>query len=262
MIRALAWIAERTPLPVAHHLSRLLAWVWWLVVPVRKRLAVQNLASCFPDLPPGPTLRRCVAEILLGYVELLQLDRVRFTWEGAELIHDRAPAGSLVLCGHGGSWDLVAAAIPRAQLLRVAMFVRRPSDPGVNALIERIRVERGLTLLPPDDSMSELYARLERGETIALALDQRRNSGIPVPFFGRPAWTSPGMAAAAAKTGTPVFGLWQWRTGVGRHHVRLVEIPLSGDVTEDTARMNRFYEARIRERPHGWLWLHDRWRTP
>lgn len=264
MIALVAWIAARTPLGLADVLSRLLAWVWWLVVPVRKRVAVDNLHACFPELEPGPTLRRTVSEMLLGYVELLQLDRVTLEWEGGELIQERKARGegSLVLCGHGGSWDLVAAAIPRAQDLVVSMFVRRPSDPAVNDLIERLRVEHGLTLLPPDDSMPALYAALERGETVALALDQRRNSGIPVPFFGRPAWTSPGMAVAAGKTGTPVFGLWQWRLGVGHHRVRLVEIPTSGDVEEDTARMNQFYEDRIRERPHGWLWLHDRWRTP
>lgn len=264
MIAALAWLAARTPLGVASWLARLLAGLWWWVVPVRKRVAVANLRACFPGLPPGPTLRRTVAEILLGYVELLQLDTVQFEWAGAELIRERRDRGlgSLVLCGHGGSWDLVAAAVPKAHDLDVSMFVRRPSDPGVNALIERVRVERGLKLLPPDESMPALYAALERGGTVALALDQRRNSGIPVPFFGRPAWTSPGMAVAALKTGTPVFGLWQQRVGVGHHRVRLEPLALVGDVEQDTATMNRFYEDRIRETPHGWLWLHDRWRQP
>jgi lauroyl/myristoyl acyltransferase len=35
-----------------------------------------------------------------------------------------------------------------------------------------------------------------------------------------------------------------------------------GDTETDTATILGLCEKRIRERPHGWLWQHDRWKVP
>ena len=42
-----------------------------------------------------------------------------------------------------------------------------------------------------------------------------------------------------------------------------IEPPNTGDPARDlvefTAAMTQFIEARVRERPHEWLWIHKRW---
>jgi lauroyl/myristoyl acyltransferase len=35
-----------------------------------------------------------------------------------------------------------------------------------------------------------------------------------------------------------------------------------GDIERDTRTIQEFYETTIRERPHSWLWLHERWKKP
>jgi len=263
IVRLLAWI----PLPFAAAMAWSLSWTWWLVLPIRRRVAVANLRRAFPQLPPGPTLRRAVREILLGYTELLRhfRDPVEIAWEGVDPIRERHARGqgTVIIAAHAGSWDLAVAAFPKSQQVPLSIFVKPPTQPDVAALIEDLRQEAGLFLLPPDKSMKRAYDALDEGHMVVFTMDQRRNQGIPVPFFGAPAWTSPAAAAAHARTGAPVFGCWQWREGIGKHRVRFYgPLEMTGEVEEDTARLTAWYEERLRERPHGWLWLHDRWKVP
>lgn len=268
MIRLLAAIFTLLPLSASALLCRALAGVWWWILPIRKRVAVENLRAAFPELPPGPTLRRGFAEALLGYAELLRHQRrplppVEF--EGIEPILERfrAGQGGLILAGHGGAWDLCVVLMVQQLRVPTSVLVRTPSSGAVDRLVRQLRGVADLELLPPVDATRRVLAALREGRMVLFLLDQRHNSGIPVPFFGRPAWTSRGLALIAARSKVPVFGVWQTRSGLGRHHVRFYPpFALSGDPEADTAAFSRFYEDRIRERPYAWLWLHDRWRKP
>lgn len=267
-MRALAWLLARVPLPLAWGLCGLAAWIWWAVLPVRRDLARRNLSACFPELAPGPTLRRTVRELGMGYVELLHHHRrplPAVSLEGFELLHARAAAGqgTLVLTGHGGSWDLCGLCTAEQTGIPSAVIAKEPAHPEVRALARQIREAGGLELLPDRGSMPRVLEALREGKVVIFFLDQRHNRGVPLPFLGREAWTATSLARAAAQAQVPVVGVWQWREGLGRHRVRAwPPLELSGDVLADTACMLRFTEDRIRERPWAWLWLHDRWRSP
>lgn len=269
MIGALAWIVSRTPLRLAWLLGWALAWAWWLALPVRRRTAAENFRAAFPALRPGPPLRRMMAGLVLGYFELLREVRapgsvsVEYRGQGALLEHLATGRGAFFLAAHYGSWDLLGPMTNRDLSLPATTIVKVPAQPQIAALMERVRVAMTMELLPPRGSMPAVYRGLEQGRLLVFLLDQRHNKGIPVDFFGRPAWTSPALAAAAAKTGLPVFTLHYFRAGVGRHVVEIgPPLELSGQIEEDTRRFQCFYEERIRERPHNWLWLHNRWRRP
>ena len=233
-----------------------LGWIWWLVLPIRKRLAIDNYQRAFPDRPLGD-LRRCVGEMVWGYVELAMGRRA--TVHGAELVTE----GGLCLAGHGGAWDL--ALISVANQIPVTIFVKTPANPLAAWWIQRMRERAGLELLSPTHSAVAAYRALKRGRLVVFVQDQRHNSGIPVPFFGRPAWTSRGFGVLAARTHVPIFGAWQWRDQQnGEHHLRIERLELEKPTEEAdrqlTIASQQFYERKIKERPYSWLWLHDRWR--
>lgn len=261
-MRTLAWLLKWTPLAVAGPLCAGLAWLWWLLLPVRKAVATDNLARALPDLPPGPTLRAAFASIALGFIELLQVSRgtVTLTLHGDPGLLQRGQAGQANLfigchsAGFEAATHLFAAQVP------TAAFVRPPRQAAARALMERLRGD--LETLPPHRSMDQGYAKLDQGRTLMFALDQRRAEGIPVQFFGRPAWTSPAVAVAAKRTGLPVFAGWISRSAPGVLHAHVQRLELEGDIERDTQRMSDWMEEQVRQEPQSWLWLHDRWKQP
>jgi KDO2-lipid IV(A) lauroyltransferase len=263
-----AWIVARTPLAAAAAFSRVAAWLWWLFVPVRKSLAVRNFRSAFPELSPGIPLRRMMAGLVLGYFELLHEERVpgsvALRIDGTEAIAERQKEGkgTLVVAGHFGSWDLVGPLLARRTGLKGSVVVKIPRSKPVAALIERVRTAYGLGLVPNKaGAMRRALELLAEGHLVVFVIDQRFARGIAVPFFGRPALTSPAIAAAAAKTSLPVHFLEYWREGTGRHGAAFsAPVPVTGNAEEDLATLTARIEEAVRRRPHNWLWLHDRWK--
>lgn len=109
-------------------------------------------------------------------------------------------------------------------------------------------------------------ALLKRGGHVAIMMDQKQNEGIPVPFFGRDAMTTPAVAQFALRLKLPVIPTRTVRLDGARFRVD-VEPPLmferSGDHDADvaalTAKITQVVERWVREHPEQWLWVHRRW---
>ena len=220
-------------------------------------MAIQNYRSAFPNRSPSQ-LRKTVGDMVWSYIELAMGRRASI--EGADLLRN----GGVCLAGHGGAWDL--ALISAAAEIPITIFVKPPSNRIAAWLITRARTRAGIELLPPSGSTQAAYQALRQGRVLVFVQDQRHNRGIPVDFFGRPAWTSQGFGRITIKSGATVFGAWQWRDKKG-HHLRLEMLhPTPPDDVDEaihymTQYSQHFYEKKIREHPHAWLWLHNRWRS-
>jgi len=264
--RLLVWVLSRLPLRVGWILSWVLAWMWWLVIPLRKATAVDGFHRAFPNLPVGPNLRRSAAELVMGYVELFHEARmpcIELTIENNELIQRQVAsgAGAILVAGHFGSWDLVGPMVGRDASLPVTVVVKNPKWKPAADFVDELRQEFGLGLLPSAGSFEAIMKEIAEGRLLVFLLDQRYQKGVPITFFGRPAWTTPVVAVVVERTEAPVYGLCYWREGIGRHRARFSgPLPMAGDIEIDTQTIQRFYEETIQERPHSWLWFHDRWR--
>jgi KDO2-lipid IV(A) lauroyltransferase len=113
-----------------------------------------------------------------------------------------------------------------------------------------------------------MVAALRKNEVVAMLLDQAIGGkhALFVPFFGRPAATSPALSMAALRTGAPTLVVVALREN-GRLRFR-VEGPFAvtdtgdrrRDLRDHTARVTAALERIIREAPEQWLWLHRRWK--
>lgn len=259
----LLWSLARIPLQWADRFAWVLAGFWWWILPIRRQETVERLQAVLSDVAPGPTLRRMMHDLILGYVEMVQFSKVQVVFSGEE---GPIQEPGWMLFGHFGSWDTVILAI--AERIPLAIFTRRIQQPRVRALLGKWREEHQVHCLETGSTLLDAQRMQSDGKNVVFVQDQRHNKGIAIPFFGKPARTAVGFAVSVWKTPErPIWTLYQWREGVGRHRVhveRLMLPPLTGEKERDirliTEASMRWYEARIRERPWGWLWLHRRWK--
>jgi KDO2-lipid IV(A) lauroyltransferase len=268
VLRIFVGVFSRVPLRLGWWFSWGIAWLWWTVLPIRKSVAVSGFHQTFPELPVGRNLRRMTAELIMGYLEFFRESRkpcVQLTIENRELIRRQVESGggAILIGGHFGSWDLVGPMVCRQLSLPATVVVKTPGVKAAADFVERQRLAFGMELLPPRDSFDAIISALGKGRLVTFLLDQRYKRGFPIEFFGRPAWTTPVVAVAVERNGAPVYGLCYWREGIGRHRARFSgPLPMIGDIERDTRTIQEFYETTIRERPHSWLWLHERWKKP
>ncbi len=246
---------------------------------VRRRVAEDNLAQAFPERDAawrGEVLRehyRELGRVVVEYARLAELaaapaGEVVAEVSGLEHVHAARAAGRgcIVLTAHFGHFELAGAWLARTIPMD---FVYKPlSNPAVEAWIVRARAAAGVGLIPVGAGMRRVFESLRAGRVVAFLADQDAGRhGVFVPFLGRPASTFPGPAQLALRTGAPVvFGLAH-RLPDGRHAIEFEPLPAPHDatgpeaVTRFTAHHAARLEARVRERPAMWFWLHRRWKT-
>lgn len=174
--------------------------------------------------------------------------------------------GGLFVSGHCGNWELMPRCIKDIGQKGTLVY-RPPNNPYVDAWIARQR-RHGLPTLAAKggEGARAIIQTLKDGAFLAMLVDQKMNNGISVPFFGRPAMTPIGAPSLSLRHKAPIVPAWCERQPNQRFKVTIypeIEQPDTGDRESDTyelaLRLNQFLEARIRENPMNWLWLHSRW---
>jgi KDO2-lipid IV(A) lauroyltransferase len=124
------------------------------------------------------------------------------------------------------------------------------------------------TLIPAGrEAPLRLAEALQRGQHVAMLVDQYLTGGVEVTFFGRKTRANPTLARLLRQVECPVHGVRIIRLPGHEFRAELTEeIPpvrdQSGriDVQGTTQAITSVVESWIREYPDQWLWLHRRWR--
>ncbi|WP_333586457.1 lysophospholipid acyltransferase family protein [Phenylobacterium sp.] len=243
------------------------------------RVVLQNLRIAFPDLPAEEIDALADAQWSQTgrtFAEFPIIDRIvrardRIRLEGGERLAEIARTGEAVVfvSGHLSNWEIMPAVIANSGVT-CHMTYRPANNPYFDARIRRNRFKYGVRLFAPKggDGAREVLEALGRGESVALMNDQKFNSGVAAPVFGRMAHTAPGPSRLALRFDTVLQPMSVQRLDKARFRV-VVHPPIkpvkTGDRTADiqatVERINRFVEERVRERPAEWFWTHKRWPT-
>lgn len=277
MVAVLVAVISALPYAVRDGLARGVGTLAW-ALGIRRKVADDNLARALPELSE-PERRRIargayvnMARVVLEAFSSHTLDDAALERtvdvENAESLFRALEAGkgALVATAHFGNWELLGEVLARRGV-RISAVVR-PLKGALNAVLVRRRVEAGMSLIAPRGAIPESVKALHRGELVAMLVDQvlPTRKAVMVPFFGRPAATSPGFAWAAIRSGAPVFVGMGAREG---RRLRLmiegpIDVPRTGDAHRDmealTAEVTARIEQVIRRYPDQWLWLHRRWK--
>jgi len=245
--------------------------------PRLRGIADANLRLAFPEWSGAErrgVRRRHFAELGRAFAEWARLADAReeellarVTWSGIEHL-EKARAegrGVLLLTAHCGSWELLPLALrARFPQLGTAAVGRVLADPALRRRVEARR-RRGGAVLP--QSRAAVLDALREGAAVFVLADhcrRPRHGGILAPFLGVRAWSDPGPARLARRSGAPVVPLHIRRLPDGRHAIafgpRLAPPAGPGPDAdaEFTARASACAEACVRAAPEQWLWTHRR----
>lgn len=250
-----------------------------------QRIGRENLVAAFPEKSPAE-----IDAILAGVwdnlgrvgAEFAHLDkiwdydeahpersRIELSPRTYELFHqlrlDGKPA--LIFASHLANWEMPALAAV-AHGLDTAILYRKPNIASADRIIQEMRQVKMGTLIPAGrDAPLRLAEALQRGQHVAMLVDQYLASGVEVTFFGRKTRANPTLARLLRQVECPVHGVRIIRLPNHRFVAEVTEeIPpvrdAQGqiDIKGTMQAVTSVIEGWIREYPEQWLWLHRRWR--
>lgn len=271
LLRLLAWL----PLPWVRALGAGLGRVLYRLLGRRRRIALTNLALCFPQLPAAE--REALARRHFAVFVQAWLDR-GWLWHGAPetvrrrlhltgAVHELAgTAPTLLFAPHFVGLDAGATALSQQVSRDFATIFTPQSNQQVDAWVARGRQRFGnAKLYNRADGIKPVVAALRAGEPVYLLpdMDFGARDSVFVPFYGVPAATVPSLSRFARLGRARVVPVVTRMTDSG-YEVQVLPgwdgFP-SGDAEADTALMNQRLQAYIDTMPEQYFWVHKRFKT-
>jgi KDO2-lipid IV(A) lauroyltransferase len=240
------------------------------------KVARRNLKLAFPEKDAAwheeimraqwENVGRTFAEFPL--MDMLRPSTGRVTLINGERLAEIAASGKPVVfvSGHFSNWEVMPAAIVDSGVV-CEMTYRAANNPYIDGRWKKSRARYGVQLFAPKggDGSRELLAGMNRGASVALMNDQKFNNGLAGEFFGHLVHTAPAPTRLALRFGTVLQPMSVRRTRGARFEAIVhdpIEVPNTGDRSADIKAgvdaINAFMEARVRERPEEWFWVHRR----
>ena len=279
-IEAMAWdlaaaVISLTPIDAASNFGGALLRTLGPLTPTH-RTVVRNLRLAFPEWDEAERQRRArdhwesVGRTFLEFfmvprivADPTRVERVNFE----QLIPIALDGGPVIgISGHFANFEIMAAS-----LLSVGMdgqlAYRSTNNPYIDARIRESRAAYGLRLSASKgmEGGRDLLATLSRRESVVILIDQKYREGPAIPFFGHLANTQPVAVRWAMRFGVDLHTMTVVRTEGARFRVTIhepIRIERTGDKEADVQaglrKVNAWVEARVREHPEQWWWVHRR----
>jgi Kdo2-lipid IVA lauroyltransferase/acyltransferase len=249
-----------------------------------RRTGERNLAIAFPELSEAERQQILHGSFdnlgrLLG--EFTQLPRATpeslrelIEYDQVGLSHlreaEKNKRGIIFLTGHLGAWELLSFGWSALEY-PISFLVRPIDNDRVEEMVEKIRTRFGNRAIDKKSAARQSLRVLREGGTLGILsdLNSHPHEGVFVPFFGKLACTTAGIATLALKTDAvviPTCAVWdKTKQRYFFHGDPPVELVRTGDHEKDvelnTARFAEAVERMVRLYPEQWLWIHKRWKT-
>ena len=173
--------------------------------------------------------------------------------------------GLVMLTPHLGGFEIIPRVL--AQHFPATILYRPSRQEWLNEVVEEGRAYPNMHFVPTNlHGVRQMTRALTRGEAIGILPDQvpSGGEGVWVPFFGRPAYTTPLPARLANRNNTPVVMFTAKRKSIGKgwlmQATRLA--PLSEDAALAASELNIAIENAILKAPEQFIWAYNRYKHP
>ena len=272
----LIWLMHFLPLPVLAPVGRMIGLAFYFVIGKRRRIGMTNLRLCFPHWSEAERRRvlrrhfqafgRAVIErgILWWSSRSRVMRLVRL--EGLDnwlAVRDRPV---IWLAPHFVGLDMGGSRATAE--FEIASMYSRQSNAIFDALLYRGRTRFVMPrLLSRQEGIRPLVRAMRDGLPFYYLpdMDFGPRDSVFVPFFGVPTATITGLSRIARLADAVVVPVVTQQLPGGKGYVLRFYPAWTNFPTEDpeadARRMNAFIEARVREIPEQYHWLHKRFKT-
>ena len=258
-----------------------LAGLWHALDKKRKNIARRNILKAMPDQfnekNVDELVRQIFTEVAITILEIIRHVQTNDRkWidenieiQGGEHIENALKGGKGILffTPHFGNWELTSLKVG-LQFQKVYSVYRPLDNFYLDRLIHESRSQYNQEMFPKKGAVRSLLKALKKGECVGLLVDQHVSpyqEGIWVNFFNRKAATSPIIAELHKRTEAPVLPVFCVRQPDGKYVIEIQEELVMDEgedqIEKNTQKINDVMEAKIREHPEHWFWIHRRWKT-
>ncbi|MBP2651680.1 MAG: lipid biosynthesis acyltransferase [Firmicutes bacterium] len=278
-VKFLSQVVCLLPVGIRSKLGTWLGELCWPFVPKRRKEMAVNNAMISLGLERSAALeliKQSATRFGRMFMEVLSFPQLNknnikqyVTIHGGQYLDEALSYGrGVILIGaHSGNWEIMGQALA----INGYPFVGIPqkqTNAAMDKFINEYRLLSGMQLAYKTD-VREMMRLMDKGGMLGLLMDQdAKEKGVVVEFFGRLATAAPGAAVLARMKNAPIVPMFITETGVGQHAVLVQPViwvtktdKKDEDISSVTQQLTTIIENHIRQYPHEWFWLHDRWKT-
>lgn len=261
--------------------AQILGCIWFDVIRLRRKVAIDNLTVAFPDWPMSKKVsvaRKSVQHLCLSFFEYMIIYKYKpeylnqyFDIHNKKKIDDQLAKGkgALLMTLHMGAIDFALLGFSGFGY-KVNATLKKIQNEPIDKFVNELRAKHGIKFIADRRNPFDIFRALKNNETVMFVMDQYMGAphGIPVKFFGKTAWTAAGLSAFSMKTQMPVIPVYNFRREDGKIEINALD-PIELEVIEDreqnikvmTQKYNDALEKIVRLHPEQWLWIHKRWKS-
>ncbi|HSD62675.1 MAG TPA: lysophospholipid acyltransferase family protein [Ignavibacteriaceae bacterium] len=260
--------------------SVILAFLFYYLIPLRKKTVIENLTNSFPDYSEDKIKQiafNCYRSFAITLIELLAVPWLTLNQmkemvecENAQLIVTRYKEGKgvILLSAHFGNWEYIALSVSLQINIPFYVVIKPQRNPYVTNWLEKARTKWINKVIESGMSVRQVYKEIINKNIVAMVADQRGPAdGLKLEFMGRPASFFTGPAALSLKSAAPLlYGIavrqkdYSYKSVI--FEINQDNLPDNEEekVKEVTRRHKEYLEGFIRDYPEQWFWMHKRWK--
>lgn len=269
------------PLKMWQFLAKLNGKLFYYIIPVRKKTALDNLKLAFPEKSIqeiNTIIKGCYVNVFTVMAEFFYMRKFSVSElsqfikvSNIELITENLKRGKglIIISAHYGNWELTAYGVSQICGHPFNVIVKEQTVKKVNDKINTIRAEKGNKLIDMRTALREVLTLLKSNKIVAMLGDQAApKENVKVDFFIKGVPTFEGAARFAIKTRSALLFGVSVRNHDGTYSATIHEIDTSkyaGNSEEDIKQLTQDHADLlvnyIKQRPDHWLWFHRRFKN-
>ena len=275
-----SYLTKLLGLNLSRKLAKGLAYVFYYFIPIRKKMAIENISKAFPDYSKKKVRQTALdtyKSFSITIMETLYIPHISKSkmmgsvcFVNKEILVKKIKErkGVIVLSAHFGNWEYLAVSLALQLDLPLAILIKVQRNPYVTRFMDKARTKWSNEVIPVGTAVKKIFKALDNGRIVCMAADQRGNvDGIRIEFLGLMSSVYSGPAVVAIKTGSDIVLAISVRQPDYSYKVELTELSFDNlpenydeKIKEICRRYLNSLEGFIRQYPQQWLWLHNRWK--